>query len=329
MVSLSTTRKNIMSRSIYRWGFGAVLAVAFTVGLVAVWFAVNSAQAEELPYVDLSQREPLPAVAQAEVVPLRLAVAAVISPQGTFESYSALAAYLSDKLGRPVELVQRRTYAEVNDLIENGEVDVAFVCTSAYVIGHREFGMELLAAPQVNGETIYQSWLIVPVNSPANSMADLRGKTFAFTDPWSNSGRMYPTAVVKELGETPETFFGRTFFTYSHDDAIRAVADAVADGAAVDSLVYQYAVAREPELGERTKIIHRSPDFGIPPVVTSPHLRPQARAELENIFLDIANDPAGQAALHVLDIDRFVLTGDQYYDSVRELEAEVGHLELK
>jgi len=318
-----------MSRSIYRWGFGAVLAVAFTVGLVAVWFAVNLAQAEELPYVDLSQREPLPAVAQAEVVPLRLAVAAVISPQGTFESYSALAAYLSDKLGRPVELVQRRTYAEVNDLIENGEVDVAFVCTSAYVIGHREFGMELLAAPQVNGETIYQSWLIVPVNSPANSMADLRGKTFAFTDPWSNSGRMYPTAVVKELGETPETFFGRTFFTYSHDDAIRAVADAVADGAAVDSLVYQYAVAREPELGERTKIIHRSPDFGIPPVVTSPHLRPQARAELENIFLDIANDPAGQAALHVLDIDRFVLTGDQYYDSVRELEAEVGPLELK
>jgi phosphonate transport system substrate-binding protein len=189
--------------------------------------------------------------------------------------------------------------------------------------------MELLAAPQVNGETIYQSWLIVPVNSPANSMADLRGKTFAFTDPWSNSGRMYPTAVVKELGETPETFFGRTFFTYSHDDAIRAVADAVADGAAIDSIVYQYAVAREPELGERTKIIHRSPDFGIPPVVTSPHLRPQARAELENIFLDIANDPAGQAALHVLDIDRFVLTGDQYYDSVRELEAEVGHLELK
>jgi phosphonate transport system substrate-binding protein len=318
-----------MSRSIYRWGFGAVLAFTFTVGLVTVWFAVNLAQAEELPYVDLSQREPLPAVAQAEVVPLRLAVAAVISPQGTFESYSALAAYLSDKLGRPVELVQRRTYAEVNDLIENGEVDVAFVCTSAYVIGRREFGMELLAAPQVNGETIYQSWLIVPVNSPAKRMADLRGKTFAFTDPWSNSGRMYPTALVKELGETPETFFGRTFFTYSHDDAIRAVADAVADGAAVDSLVYQYAVAREPELAEHTKIIHRSPAFGIPPVVASPHLRPQARAELENIFLNIANDPAGQAALHILDIDRFVLTGDWHYDSVRELEAEVGPLELK
>jgi phosphonate transport system substrate-binding protein len=298
-------------------------------GLAAIWVMVNSASAEELPYIDLKQREALPAVAQTEVIPLRLAVAAVISPQGTFESYSALAAYLSEKIGRPVELVQRRTYAEVNDLIENGEVDVAFVCTSAYVIGHRDFNMELLAAPQVNGETTYQSWLIVPVDSPAKNLTDLRGKTFAFTDPWSNTGRMYPTAMVKELGETPVTFFGRTFFTYSHDDAIRAVANGVASGAAVDSLVYQFAIAREPELAERTRVIHRSPAFGIPPVVTSPQLRPQVRAELQNIFLEMTNDPTGQVALNVLDIDRFVLIDDYDYDSVRELEAQVGPLELK
>jgi phosphonate transport system substrate-binding protein len=303
--------------------------MALTLGLAAIWFTINSALAEELPYVDLSQREALPAVAQTEVIPLRLAVAAVISPQGTFESYSAMAAYLSEKLNRPVELVQRRTYAEVNDLIENGEVDVAFVCTSAYVIGHRDFDMELLVAPQVDGKTTYQSWLIVPVKSQAQSLTDLRGKTFAFTDPWSNSGRIYPTAMVKEMGETPETFFGRTFFTYSHDDAIRAVANGVADGAAVDSLVYQYAIVREPELGEKTKIIHRSPAFGIPPVVTSPHLRPQARAELQDILLNMAQDPDGRAALEVLDIDRFVLADDVQYDSVRELEAQVGPLELK
>jgi phosphonate transport system substrate-binding protein len=135
--------------------------------------------------------------------------------------------------------------------------------------------------------------------------------------------------MVKALDQTPETFFGRTFFTYSHDDAIRAVANGVADGAAVDSLVYRYAVAREPELGENTKIIHRSPAFGIPPVVTSPHLRPQTRAELQNIFLDMGKDSDGQAALDVLDIDRFVLADDVQYDSVRELEAEVGPLELR
>lgn len=318
-----------MARSVYQWGLGAVLVVAMVLGLAAVWSSVKLARAEELPYIDLNQQEPLPAVAQAEIVPLRLAVAAVISPQGTFESYSALASYLSSKIGRPVELVQRRTYAEVNDLVENGEVDVAFVCTSAYIIGNRDFGMELLVAPQVDGATTYQSWLIVPVDSPARNLSDLRGKTFAFTDPWSNSGRVFPTAMVKDLGETPETFFGRTFYTYSHDDAIRAVASGVADGAAVDSLVYQYAIAREPELGNKTKIIYRSPAFGIPPVVTSPHLRPQTKAELQSILLDMTKDPVGQAALGVLDIDRFVLTNNDQYDSARELEAKVGLLELK
>ena len=288
-----------------------------------------TARAETLPYVDLSQRQPLPAAAPAQVVPLRVAVAAVISPKGTAESYQPLLDYLSLKLDRPVELVQRRTYAEVNDLIERGEVDVAFVCTSAYVIGQRDFGMQLLVAPQVNGETVYYSWLIVPADSPARGMADLRGKTFAFTDPWSNTGRMYPTALVKALAETPETFFGRTFLTYSHDDAIRAVASGVADGAAVDSLVYEFAITREPWLGEQTKIIHRSPPFGIPPVVTSPQLRPQVHAELQNILLEMADDPGGREALGALDIDRFVLIEDTTYDSVRDLESQVGQLVLQ
>ena len=314
-----------MSTSVSRFLLSAVSMITTVVLLTGC----AASQAESLPYVDLSHRQPLPAAAAAEVIPLRVAVAAVISPKGTAESYQPLLDYLSLKLDRPVELVQRRTYAEVNDLIERGEVDVAFVCTSAYVIGQRDFGMQLLAAPQVNDESVYYSWLIVPADSPAQEMADLRGKTFAFTDPWSNTGRMYPTSLVKALGETPETFFGRTFFTYSHDDAIRAVASGVASGAAIDSLVYEFAVTREPWLGEQTKVIHRSTPFGIPPVVTSPQLRPQVQADLKNILLEMDKDPGGRQALQSLDIDRFVLIEDTAYDSVRNLEAQVGTLVLK
>lgn len=102
----------------------------------------------------------------------------------------------------------------------------------------------------MDGGTVDYSVLIVPADSPARTMADLRGKVFAFTDPMSNTGRTYPTYLVRQLGQTPETFFARTFFTYSHDDAIHAVADGLADGAAVDSLVYDFAVARDPALGE-------------------------------------------------------------------------------
>ncbi len=269
--------------------------------------------------VRLSDLQPISAPASSAVAPLRVAVAAVISPKGTVESYQPLLDFLSARLDRPIELVQRRTYAEVNDLIESGEVDLAFVCTSAYVDGHDKFGMELLAAPQVNGATVYFSLLIVPADSPAQVMADLRGKVFAFTDPMSNTGRNYPTYLVQQLGQTPETFFARTFFTYSHDDAIRAVADGLADGAAVDSLVYDFAVAREPALGQKTRIIHRSEPFGIPPVVVGSQVRPQLKAELQDALLSMAETAAGRRSLAAAGLERFVLIDDSAYDSARAL----------
>lgn len=269
--------------------------------------------------VNLDDLQPLPTPQGYNVVPLRVAVAAVISPRGTIESYSPFLSYLEKKLNRPVELVQRRTYLEINDLIKHGEVDLAFVCTSAYIQGHDSFGMELLVAPQVGGKTTYNSYLIVPAGSSAEGMQDLQGKIFAFTDPISLTGRVYPTYLVQQLGSTPEEFFARTFFTYSHDEAIRAVSSGLADGAAVDSLVYEYALARDPALAARVRVIHRSPDFGIPPVVVSPLTRPQVKAELQSLLLGMSSDPAASEALASMGVERFVTTDDGAYEGARIL----------
>jgi phosphonate transport system substrate-binding protein len=157
-------------------------------------------------------------------------------------------------------------------------------------------------------------------------MADLRGKVFAFTDPMSNTGRLYPTFLVYTLGETPETFFSRTYFTYSHDDAIWAVAHGKADGAAVDSLVLDFTAARDEELAQRIRVIHQSPPFGIPPVVVGPDVRPQLRARLQEILFGMAEDPDGRAALSNLGIERFVAIDDQAYDSVRLLMRDLDAL---
>lgn len=281
-----------------------------------------AAQTEPVAYIDLDNLQTLPTPQQSGVS-LRVAVAAVISPQGTVESYSALIDYLSEKTGRPVELVQRRTYMEINNLIERGEVDVAFVCTSAYIVGKEDFDMELLVAPQVNGQTVYHSLLIVPADSTAKDIADLKGKVFAFTDPISLSGRAYPTSVVQQLGSTPEEFFSRTFFTYSHDEAIYAVANHLADGANVDSLVYEFAVARDPSLAEKTKVIHKSQAFGIPPVVVNPNIRPQVKDALQTLLLEMVNDPDGQFALQSIGVEKFVVISDNAYDSVRSLLEDV------
>lgn len=295
---------------------------ALLIALCFLLVACSPAVQQPAATVSLTDLQPLPTPVLNQI-PLRVAVASVISPQGTVESYSALLDSLGRRLNRPVELVQRRTYLEVNDLIERGEVDLAFICTSAYVVGNDDFGMELLAVPQVNGATVYHAYLIVPVNSPARDMADLRGKVFAFTDPLSLTGRAYPTWLVQSLGSAPEDFFERTFYTYSHDEAIYAVANALADGASVDSLVYEYALSREPTLAQKVKVIHRSDPFGMPPVVVNLDLRPQVKAELQSLLLTMHEDPLGQAALAEIGVERFVLIGDHAYESARLLMQEV------
>jgi phosphonate transport system substrate-binding protein len=273
-------------------------------------------------YVDLETLSPLPTPAENEITPLKVAIAAVISPQGSAESYELLLDYLSTELDRPVEAVQRRTYMEVNDLIENGEVDLAFVCTSSYLVGKQDFGMQLLVAPMVHGEASYRANIIIPADSSVKELADLRGKVFAFTDPISFTGRMYPTYQLQQMGETPEQFFKRTFFTYSHDDAINAVADGLADGASVDALILDFALKRDPDLAAKIQIIHTSEPFGIPPVVVGPQIRPQLKAQLEEILLNMHTDSQGLTALQALDYDQFVPISDEAYQSALYIESQ-------
>lgn len=170
----------------------ARLALLITFALIGA--ACATGPATHLVFADLTQREQVPATGTGHVKPLRVAVAAILSPEGNIESYGALADYLGTKLARPVEIVQRRTYQEVNDLLENGSVDVAFVCTSAYVAGHDRFGLRLLAAPQIDCETVYYSTLIIS----AESIADLRGARFALGDPIGGRTSFSDTLVQVE-----------------------------------------------------------------------------------------------------------------------------------
>jgi len=251
---------------------------------------------------------------------LRVAVAAMISPKETESSYFELLRLVGKQLGRPVQLVQRKTYAEVNDLLEHREIDLALVCSGPYVEGHEKFGMELVAVPQVHGGTVYYSYFIVGRDSPIRDLQGLRGKRFAFVDPDSNSGYIVPRYALSRQGETPEHFFGETFFTHSHDNSIKAVANGLADGASVDSLIYEYINTVNPVDTSRTRIIYKSPPYGIPPVVVHPALDPELKQRLREVFLHLHENPEARPLLAKLQIDRFVTGNDAMYASVREME---------
>lgn len=280
----------------------------------------------DAPAIDLSQPaeeggqlSPIPTPGQQV---LRMAVAPVISPRETFAShYGDLLGYLGERLGMPVELIQGKTYAEINDLVRAGDVTLALVCTNPYLQGQEDFGMELLVAPEVNGKTEYYSYLIARRDSDIDSLEDLRGRTFAFSDPLSNSGRLVPLYQLALMGETPESFFSRYIFTYAHDNSIKAVAQGLVDAAAVDSLVYDYWATIGSEYVTKTKIVERWGPFGINPVVVSPGLDPTLKGRLRQTLLTMHQDPRGKLILQKLHIDRFIIPDESIYDSVRAMRS--------
>lgn len=276
---------------------------------------------------DIEAEPPRTVTAPGDNQMLRLAVAPVYSPRESLNIYRELATYLGNRLGRPAELVQGKTYTEINDLVRSGDLTLAIVCTNAYLEGQEDFGMEALAVPQVHGETVYYSYLLVPQDSPAQSLTDLKGRTFAFSDPLSNSGRLVVVYQLQQLGYTPEAFFQRYIFTYSHDNSIEAVRKKLVDGAAVDSLVYDFMVAREPGLGTSTRIIARWGPYGINPVVVHPRLDPVLKARLRELLLTMHEVPEGAAILRGMGVDRFVLPDERLYDSVRIMRAQVRRLQ--
>ncbi len=248
---------------------------------------------------------------------LRVAVGAMISPEKTIENYQELIEYIGRESGLATRIIQRKTYEEVNELIDRGDVDIAFICTGPYIQGKRDGGFEALATPVVRGEPFYQAYLIVHRDSPHETLSDLSGKVFAFTDPVSNTGAAVPTHWVAGLGETPETFFDRVHYTYSHDNSIMAVAASLVDGASIDGHIWEYYDQTDPENTSRTRIIRRSEPYGSPPLVASARLADSIKNRIRDAILEMHDSDAGAQILENLMIDRFVAPKDEWYETAR------------
>jgi phosphonate transport system substrate-binding protein len=278
----------------------------FASGLIVMWAMVSVAVAAE---------------------PVKIGVAAMISPKETVKYYKQMIDYVGSKLGSPVEMVQKENYDEMDKMLEQNDVQVAFLCAGPYVKDHAKFGAELLVAPQSYGQPFYHAYIIVHKDSPIKDMTGLKGKKFAFTDPKSNTGTLVPTYMVaKEFKMRPEKYFGEVLYTRSHDKSVEAVAKKVADGASIDSLIYDYAVKRNPVYTSQTKIIRKSPPYGIPPLVVRKGMDPALRDKIKNIFLNMHTDPEGKAILSGIMVDKFIVPKDADYNTVREMDAWVSKM---
>jgi phosphonate transport system substrate-binding protein len=241
------------------------------------------------------------------------------TPVDTVEYYQDIIDYISDKIGQPVEMLYRKTYDEMDRMLEQGEVDAAFICGAPYIENKRNFGAELLVAPQVDGSPFYRSFIIVHRDSDILSFDDLKGRRFAFTDPKSNSGKLYPTYLLARNGQKLEDFFGNYVYSYSHNKSIELVSKKEVDGAAVESLIYEYMLEKKSPYVQQTRVIDQSQYFGSPPLVSTTKTSTFIKEKITEIMLNMHKDPRGGEILAGMLIEKFVRGKDKNYDSIRDM----------
>lgn len=226
--------------------------------------------------------------------------------------------YLEAKLQRPVEFVQRQLYKEIMDMLLGGRLDFAWICGYPYV-RHRA-QLRLVAVPVFNGKPLYQSYLIVPAeNRDTLSIDALRGKVFAFSDPDSNSGHLYIQYLLRKMGETPATFFSRTFFTSAHRKVVEAVAAGVSQGGAVDGYVWETLLGIQPDLVNATRVAARSPYFGHTPFVARTDTPAADIAAMHGVLTGMEQDAQGQFLLRRLNLDRFIPGEPKLFDGIAHM----------
>lgn len=253
---------------------------------------------------------------EAPTKPIRFGLTATVVRE-KLELYDRWAAYLGNKVGRPVQFVRRRTSREAIEMLETGEYDFAWINSYSYVKYREAKFFELMAVPVFEGKPLSRSYVVVHINRSFRTIGDLEKRVFAYSEPDSNSGYILPRQMLSDIGRSPDGFFRHTFFTYSHMETIEAVAERVADGAAVESYVWEYLSRREPRLTAKTKVIQVSEPFGFPPMVYRAGVDAELRARMTEALLTMEKDPEGRALLTELALDRFITTPASLYDNVR------------
>lgn len=290
----------------------------FCLFLISIFFLVSCSKPKnDEKIINLSNTTKIKqAFNQPKIKTLNVAIAAMMSPVQNYDVYKPFLKYLQDAINMPVKLVQRRTYKEVNELIEHNKVNLAFICTGAYVYGDLKNKANVIAIPEVNGKITYKAYIIVNRNASINNIWDLRGKSFAFMDPLSNTGYFYPMDLFAQYGINPKTFFKNTSFTYSHTFSIEAVANDIVSAASVDGIVYKYAIEHSSKLRRNTKILLESESFAMPPVVVPKQMSIDMQKKLQNVLLNMNNNPKGKLILKEIGVDKFILPPKNFYKSI-------------
>src|SRR5712692_11017858 len=164
---------------------------------------------------------------------LRFGFTPVLSEPEMRAEFEPLMTYLSDALGQRVVLYIAKDYGDLRTQMEKGAVDIGSFSPFAYVDAAQGGKIRIIAQSIIEGSATYRGLIVTRKDSGLKTIADLKNKRFAFVDPKSASGYVYPRAMLIEKRINPDNYFKETIFAGSHDKVIAAVLEGRVDAGAI------------------------------------------------------------------------------------------------
>jgi len=245
----------------------------------------------------------------------------------------ALTGYLSARVGVPIEFRADIPWPDAYQGVEKGAIDIAWICGWPYTrLADSGAPVALLAAPVMSGRRyggrpVYFSDVVVRRDSPFASFADLRGASWAYNEPGSQSGYHITRYELARLGESGG-FFGRTMRSGAHQRSLAMILAGEVDASAIDSTVLEWELAHAPALAEQIRVIATWGPSPSPPLVVSTERARALLFALREALLELGYSAAGRRLLRLGELAAFTAVADADYDLIRTMDAAATGVEL-
>jgi phosphonate transport system substrate-binding protein len=243
-------------------------------------------------------------------------------------SYRKLADYLSEKLEVKIRLTIMSRYGEALQRFESRRLSGAFLNSYTTSMVIRELDLEpVVRKVKLNGEAVTYSYIVVRADSGIRKVADMRMKRFAFVDPATTEGYLFPLAFLKGNGiDDLTTFLEGYYFTGSHTSAVFAVLDGRADIGAVKETVYNKVVSGDATIGRELVVIKKSPPIPETTLCLSKEISSELRARITTTMLEMNGAEEGRKILKELEALRFTPAGKDDYRTVLQIEQQASQV---
>lgn len=223
---------------------------------------------------------------------------------------------LADKTGMTVKPFVANDYNGIIEALRSGKLDIAYLGPFSYVLASKVANAEAfaVAVTKKSGKSAYHSLVIARKDKGLQTVEQLKGHTFAFVDPTSTSGHLFPKAGLIAAGLDADTGFTRVIFSGSHDASIMAVANNKVDAAAVADRIFDSAASKGLVKADDFTVVWRSQPIPESPMVWRKSLDAATKQKVAAAMAEIKDLSWGDQGV----LNGFVPTNDQAYDVVRE-----------